>query len=113
VDPPIAAWLSSGTLLNLATRSAISRPGLNVTTALAGTATVPPVLGLRARLGFRCLISNTPKFRNSMRPSLSSVSTIPSNTRCTMSNACAWVTPNPSAIALAMSFLVTVHPLKA
>src|SRR5262249_8637167 len=85
---------------------------LNVTTSLAGTVTLSPVLGLRARLGFRRLISNTPKFRNSMRPSLSSVSMIPSNTRCTMSNACAWVTPNSPAIAVAMSLLVMGYPCR-
>ena len=44
-----------GTFFNWPTRSSISRPGLKVTTSLAGTSTCSPVRGLRAFLGLSLL----------------------------------------------------------
>jgi hypothetical protein len=84
-----------------------------LTTAFAGTVTFSPVRGLRAGRALRFFTSNTPKFRSSIRPSSTSVSTIPLNTRWTICWTCSWVRPISSAIALAMSFLVTGYSFLA
>src|SRR6516225_10088594 len=58
--------------------SSISLPGLKVTTLFGPTSTRSPVRGLRALRALRRLTSNTPKLRNSIRPSSRSVATMAS-----------------------------------
>ena len=63
--------------------------------------------GLRALRALRLLTSKTPKFRNSMRFSVKSVSTMASKVFCTISLVLSWVSPSFSEICLTISFLVT------
>lgn len=91
---------------NSNTFASISFPGLNVTTNFSGTLTWRPVRGLRAFLAARCFTSNTPKFRNSIRRSLTNESMIASNVFWTIFLVCCCVSPISSEIVRTMSFLV-------
>ena len=102
--------LCSSSLICL-TRSSISLPGLKVTTYFSATSTRSPVRGLRALRAARFFTSNTPKFLNSMRLSVTRVSTIASNVFCTISLVLSCVSPMSSAMAFTISFFVTTHCL--
>lgn len=92
--------------INSITFASISFPGLNVTTNFAGTLTWRPVRGLRAVRAARCFTSKTPKFRSSIRRSLTSASIIASKVFWTIFLVCCCVSPISSEIVLTMSFLV-------